>query len=254
MSPVAPDSAVALFVTCLVDMFRPEAGEATVALLEAQGARVEFPVDQTCCGAAAYHSGWQDEAITLARRWIGIFEPYETIVSPSPACVAVVRQAYPELLAGEPEWRRRAEAVASRTYELTEFLVNIVGVAALDARFDGKVAYQPACQALHALETDGLARSLLGEVAGAKLVPLPDAESCCGFGGLFSVQLPEVSAAMAERKARAIEATGAELIVAGEAGCWMQLQGILSRRGSSCRAAHLAELLAGQVTTSPPSR
>ncbi|MEZ4770810.1 MAG: (Fe-S)-binding protein [Caldilineales bacterium] len=240
-------SPIALFVTCLVDMYRPEAGEATVALLERQGLQVEFPAEQTCCGAAAWHAGWRAEATTLARRWIAIFEPYEAIVSPSPTCVAVVRNVYPTLLAGDPDWRRRAEAVAVRTYELTEYLANVVQVGYLPARFDGKVTYQPACQGLRALHTDDAARTLLAEVAGAKVVPLSDADACCGFGGLFSVQMPEISAAMAERKAKAIEGTGADVVVTNEPGCWMQLHGMLSRRGSNCRAVHLAELLAGSV-------
>lgn len=238
---------VALFVTCLVDMYRPEAGEATVALLEQQGLQVAFPADQTCCGAAAWHAGWRAEATALAQRWIEIFEPFEAIVSPSPTCVAVVRQDYPVLLAGDPDWQRRAEAVAARTWELTEYLVDVAQITDLDARFDGKVTYQPACQGLRALRTDGQARSLLAEVAGAKVLQLPDAESCCGFGGLFSVQMPEISTAMAERKAKAIESTGADVVVTSETGCWMQLQGILSRRGSACQAVHLAELLAGTV-------
>lgn len=245
--PTDPSCTVAFFVTCLVDVFRPEAGEAAVALLESQGVHVAFPADQSCCGAAAFHSGWRKEAISLARRWIEIFEPYDAIVSPSPACVATVRLAYAGLLADEPEWQRRAEAVAARTYELSEYLVEVLHATGSDVRFDGKITYQPACQGLRAVQVDGLARSLLAEVAGAKLVPLPDGESCCGFGGLFSVQMPAVSAAMAERKAKAIEGTGADLVVTNETGCWMQLQGILSRRGSSCRAVHLAELLAGQA-------
>lgn len=246
MSLPSPITA-ALFITCLVDIFRPEAGEATVALLERQGLRVEFPAEQTCCGAAAFHAGWREEAITLARRWIEIFEPYDLIVSPSPACVAMVRNDYPALLGGDPDWLRRVEAVAGRTWELTEYLVDVAQVTELDVRFDGKVTYQPACQSLRVLRTDGQARSLLAEVAGAKVIPLPDAESCCGFGGLFSVQMPEISAAMAERKAKAIEGTSADIVVTSETGCWMQLHGILSRRGSTCRAVHLAELLAGTV-------
>lgn len=246
MSLPSPITA-ALFITCLVDIFRPEAGEATVALLERQGLRVEFPAEQTCCGAAAFHAGWREESITLARRWIEIFEPYDLIVSPSPACVAMVRNDYPALLGGDPDWLRRVEAVAGRTWELTEYLVDVAQVTELDVRFDGKVTYQPACQALRVLRTDGQARSLLAEVAGAKVIPLPDAESCCGFGGLFSVQMPEISAAMAERKAKAIEGTSADIVVTSETGCWMQLHGILSRRGSTCRAVHLAELLAGTV-------
>lgn len=243
--PTNLPSTVALFVTCLVDLFRPEVGEATAALLEGQGLRVEFPLEQTCCGAPAVHAGWQQEALVLARRWIEIFEPFELIVSPSPVCVALVRQEYPRLLANEPEWRRRAEALAARTYELSEFLVDVLGVTDLGATFQGIVTYQPACQQLRMLRTDGQARALLAEVAGAQQRPLADAEACCGFGGLFSVHMPQISEAMAERKARAIVDSKAELIVTGETGCVLQMASALSQRGSACRAVHLAELLAG---------
>lgn len=237
---------IALFVTCLVDLFCPEVGEATVALLERLGLQVEFPEDQTCCGAPAYHAGWTPEATDLARRWIGIFEPYEAIVSPSATCVALVRQEYPRLLAGDPDWLARAEAVAARTFELSEFLVDVMGVTDLGARFDGQVTYQPACQ-LRALSVDRQPRELLASVQSVKVAPLADADSCCGFGGPFSIQMPAISGAMAERKARAIENTKADLVVTCETGCLVQMAGVLSRRGSSCRAVHLAELLAGNL-------
>ena len=242
---------VALFVTCLVDLFRPEVGEATVALLERQGVRVDFPMAQTCCGAPAYHSGWRDEAIALARRWIEIFEPYEAVVSPSPVCVAVVREAYTQLLADDPDWQRRAELVASRTFELTEFLVDVLGVTDLHASFQGKITYQPACQQMRVLHSDAQARSLLAAVQDAEYKALPDAEACCGFGGLFAAQMPQISSAMGERKAKAIEASRAHLVVTGETGCLLQMAGSLSRRGSACRSVHLAELLAGTVDSSP---
>ena len=239
---------VALFVTCLVDLFRPEVGEAAVALLERQGLRVEFPMAQTCCGAPAYHSGWQPEAVAAAKHWIEVFEPYEAIVSPSPVCVAVVRRAYPELLAGDPAWQHRAQEVAKRTYELAEFLVERLGVTETGSSFQGKVAYQPACQQRRVLQTDAEARALLAAVPGAERVPLPDAESCCGFGGMFSVQMPHLADAMGERKAKAIEASGAEVVVSGETGCVLHLADLLRRRGSTCRAVHLAEILASGIS------
>ena len=247
MTRTNPPPTVALFVTCLVDLFRPEVGEATVALLERQGIRVDFPVAQTCCGAPAYHSGWRDEAIALARRWIEIFEPYEAIVSPSPVCVAVVREVYTQLLADDPDWQRRAELVASRTFELTEFLVDVLGVTDLQASFQGKITYQPACQQMRVLHTDTQARLLLAAVNDVEHLALPDAEACCGFGGLFALQMPQISSAMGERKAKAIEASGGDLVVTGETGCLLQMAGLLSRRGSACRSVHLAELLAGTV-------
>jgi L-lactate dehydrogenase complex protein LldE len=237
----------ALFITCLADLYRPEAGEATVALLERQGLAVEFPLEQTCCGALAHQSGWRPEALELARRWVDLFEPFAAIVAPSPVCVAHVRQEMPRLLAAEPEWQRRAEAVAARTYELSEYLVDVLGVTRdnIGAQFDGTIAYQPACQQLRMVRNDDQARALLAEIEGAQLKPLADAESCCGFGGLFSARMPQLANAMAERKARAIEASGAQVVVTGETGCVLHMAGALERRGSACRAVHLAELLAG---------
>jgi L-lactate dehydrogenase complex protein LldE len=240
-------STVALFVTCLVDLFRPEVGEATVDLLERQGLQVEFPMEQTCCGAPALHAGWREEATALARRWIEIFEPFELIVSPSPVCVALVREEYPRLLASDEQWRSRAEAVAARTYELSEFLVDVLGATrdSVSARFEGKITYQPACQTLRMLQVDRQPRALLAAVQGAEMAPLPDADACCGFGGLFNVQMPQISAAVGERKARAIENSKADLVVTNETGCLLQMAGALSRRGTACHAVHLAELLAG---------
>lgn len=241
----------ALFVTCLVDLYRPEVGEAAVALLERHGLHVEFPPEQTCCGALAHQSGWRPEALRLARRWVGIFEPFDLIVSPSPVCVAHVRQEMPQLLADEPDWQQRAQAVAARTYELSEYLVDVLGVAELGAQFAGKVTYQPACQQLRMVRTDGQARALLARVAGVEVQPLADAESCCGFGGLFAAQMPQIAGAMAERKARAIEASGADLVVTGETGCALHMAAALSRRKSPCQVVHLAELLAGLDTNRP---
>ncbi|MCS6845294.1 MAG: (Fe-S)-binding protein [Caldilineales bacterium] len=242
-------SSVALFVTCLVDLFRPEVGEATVALLERQGLTVEFPTAQTCCGLPALQAGLPHEATELARRWVEIFEPYPAIVSPSPACVAAVRQEYPRLLADDEGWRRRAEAVAARTYELSEFLVKALGVADLGVqagRAGGKVAYQPACQALRSLGGDGPARALLAAAHGIEQVSLPDEEVCCGFGGLLGASLPGLAEAMGDRKARDIENSGAEVVVTTETGCLLQVAAALARRKSPCRALHLAELLAGE--------
>lgn len=240
-------ASIALFITCVADLYRPDVGDATVALLEQQGLAVQFPMAQTCCGAIAHEAGWQPEAVELAKRWIEIFEPYETIVSPSPSCVAHVRFEYPRLLAAEPAWQRRAEAVAARTYELSEFLVDVLGVTAIGATFRGKLTYQPACQQLRTLQTDSQARALLGQVQGSTSVPLSDADACCGFGGLLSARMPQIADAMADRKARAIDATGAAAVVTGEAGCALHMAEALKRRGSACQAVHLAELLAGQA-------
>jgi L-lactate dehydrogenase complex protein LldE len=216
-------------------------------LLADQGITAAFPAEQTCCGAPAHHQGWREEAITLAKRWIEIFEPYEAIVAPSATCVAMVRQEYPRLLAGEPNWHDRALALAARTYELSQFLVDVLGVTSLDARFAGRLTYHPACQLLRFLQVDRQPRALLEAVTEAELVPLPDADSCCGFGGAFSVQMPRISTAMGQRKARAIERCEADVVVTCETGCLLQIDSLLHQRQSTCRAVHLAELLAGQV-------
>ncbi|MER2598353.1 MAG: (Fe-S)-binding protein [Caldilineales bacterium] len=238
---------IALFITCVADLYRPETGEATVALLEQHGARVEFPAAQTCCGAHAWQAGWRQEALDLAKRWIGIFEPFALIVAPSPMCVAHVRQEMPRLLAGDADWQRRAEAVAARTLELSEFLHRHADSAAPVATFHGKLVYQPACQHLRTLDSDAEAQALLEQVAGAQRVPLADSEACCGFGGLLPVRQPQIAAAMADRKAHAIETSNADLVVCSEPGCVLHMAEGLKRRDSTCRAVHLAELLAGQI-------
>lgn len=243
-------SRVALFITCLVDLVRPEVGEATVALLERLGLEVVFPADQTCCGAPAHHAGWAKEAESLARRWIEIFEPYEAVVAPSATCVALARLDYPRLLAGDPSWRARAQALGARTYELSEFLVDVMGVQDVGATFEGTIAYHAACHLLRLLGIDRQPRALLAHVKGATLVPLADPDTCCGFGGPFSVDMPRLSIAIGERKARVIEEAGADVLVTCETGCLLQLDGILAslartrRRESEWRVLHLAELLA----------
>ncbi|MEA3337444.1 MAG: (Fe-S)-binding protein [Chloroflexota bacterium] len=238
---------VALFITCLVDIFRPQVGEATVRLLEQQGLRVEFPLDQTCCGAPAHHAGWTREATDNARHWIEVFEPFEAIVSPSATCVAMVRHEYPRLLASDAHWRQRAKAMAKRTFELSEFLVDVLGIETIDSRFEGKVTYHPACQLLRTLGIDRQPKALLAQVQDTEIVDLPDSDSCCGFGGPFSVQLPQIASAMAERKVRAIESSGADLVVTCETGCLLHIAGQLNRRDSPCQIRHLAELLAGDI-------
>ncbi len=235
----------ALFVTCLVDQFFPRVGEAAVRLLEESGCRVEFPKAQTCCGQPVLNMGYRDEARPLARRWVEIFEPYDEVVTPSGSCASMVRVFAPELLATDGEWGTRARALAARTFELSEFL---------DRRdfepsgaFDGRVAYHPSCHLLRELGIDAAPRRLLERMQGVQLVDLPDETRCCGFGGTFSVKLPALSSSMLEDKLGAVEASGADVVTAADAGCLMQMGGGLSRRGSKLRAVHLAELLAGMV-------
>lgn len=235
----------ALFVTCLVDQLLPRVGEASVTLLEEAGFRVEFPEAQTCCGQPLHNAGHRGEARRLAERFVEIFEPYPLVVTPSGSCASMVRVHYPELVADDPEWAPRAAAVASRTYELAELL---------DARafvprhsFSGRVAYHPSCHLLRGLGAAGAAERLLSCIPGIDLVALDDAHTCCGFGGAFSVKLPDLSGAMMRDKIDAAERSGADVLAVPDAGCLVHLSGGIAREGAALRAVHVAELLAGRV-------
>ncbi len=235
----------ALFVTCLVDQLFPRVGEATVRLLERCGREVVVPLEQTCCGQPAMSSGYRDEARTLARRFIEIFEGYDEVVSPSGSCVSMIRVHAPELFAGEPEWKERAEALASRLFELTE-LLHREGFEP-DSSFSGKVTYHASCHLLRDLGLAREPRELLAKVAGAEIVEMPEAQDCCGFGGVFSVKMPELSASMMNAKLEAAESTGADVVTATDCGCLMHLGGALARRGSRLKTLHIAEILAGET-------
>ncbi len=232
----------ALFVTCLVDQLFPEVGEATVRLLEGCGRRVEFPAAQTCCGQPAYNMGHAPEARRLAQRMIEIFEPYDEVVAPSGSCVSMVRVHFPELLHAEPAWRRRAEGLAAKTFELTE-LLHREGYQPGSTHSSGRVAYHPSCHLLRELGVSEQPCELLRQVEGLELVELE--EVCCGFGGAFSAKMPELSGAMLEAKLTAVEESGAEVLTATDCGCLMHLAGALNRRKSRLKVRHVATILAG---------
>lgn len=234
-----------LFIPCLVDAFYPEVGRAVVLLLERLGVVLTYPLGQTCCGQPAFNSGYRTEARRAARRFVTIFEGAPAIVSPSGSCVHMVRHCYPELLADDPLWEARARNVAARIFELSEYLVDVLGVTDVGARFDGTVTYHDSCHLLRGLGVAKQPRALIAAVAGARLVELPDADRCCGFGGAFAVKYAEISTAMLDDKIAKVEATGAEAVVGGDIGCLMNIQGRLSRNGSPIRTLHLAQLLAG---------
>ncbi|HEX2716523.1 MAG TPA: (Fe-S)-binding protein [Gemmatimonadaceae bacterium] len=235
---------VSLFVTCLVDQLWPSIGVSTVEVLERVGCEVVFDERQTCCGQPAFNTGYRDEARTLARRFIEIVEAAaaDAFVSPSGSCTAMVHH-YEDLFEDE-QWRARARAVAARTYELSAFLVNRLGVEDVGARFAGRLTWHDACHALRELGVRGEPRRLLGRVQGAELVELPDADACCGFGGTFAVKHADISVAILDRKVDEIEAAGVDAVVSADASCLMQIGGRLSRRRSRVRAMHLAEVLA----------
>jgi L-lactate dehydrogenase complex protein LldE len=240
---------VALFVTCLVDSLFPQVGQATVRLLERLGHEVVFPEAQTCCGQMHINTGYQRDALPLVRHHVEVFEPYEAVVAPSGSCVACVRHQHAALAgqvseAGEERLASRAEAVAARTYELSEFLVDVLGVEDVGASYPHRVTYHPTCHSLRGLRVADRPTRLLGRVRGLELVPLPDAAECCGFGGTFALKNADVSTAMLADKLRAVLDTGAEVCAASDSSCLMHMGGGLSRLRAGVRTAHLAEILA----------
>lgn len=240
----------ALFVTCIVDQLYPSIGQAAVQLLEAQGVTVSVPRGLTCCGQMAFNAGFRDEAYAVAGRTIEVLRGQGDVVMPSGSCAAMIRHLYHELFEHSPYARPAAE-LAARTYELSEYLVDVLGVSKLGARFQGRVTYHDACHGMRFLGLRSQARTLLGHVAGAQVVPLPGCEQCCGFGGLFAVKQQAISAAMLERKLEGVAAAEADLLVTGDASCMAQISGGLTRQKRPTRARHIAELLANMVDSRP---
>ncbi len=237
---------VGLLVTCLVDLVRPSVGDATVKLLTDAGCTVDVP-RQTCCGQPAYNSGDREDAAALARTMIAALEGYDYVVVPSGSCGGMVKLHYPELFDETDPWRARAEALAVRTFELVSFLTDVLGVASVAARFDGRVTYHDSCSGLRELGIAEQPRRLLDGMAGIERVDLDDAHVCCGFGGVFCVKYGAISNEMVSRKVEAIAASGADTILAGDLGCLMNIAGKLKRIGSPVEARHVAEVLAGMV-------
>jgi len=235
---------VALMVTCLGDVFRPQVGVATVRLLRRLGCRVEFPSNQTCCGQPFFNSGYPRHAQDIARHTIEVFRNFEKVVVPSGSCAAMVKVEYPELFRENSIWHDRAVELANRTHELADFVVNVLGREDVGARHNGKVTYHHACH-LRALGIRQEAVRLIRAVSGIEFLPLHGLEDCCGFGGSFSVRFPEISCAIVNDKAQAIVATGADTVVSTDTGCLMNIAGRLHRMGATIRAMHLAELLEG---------
>jgi L-lactate dehydrogenase complex protein LldE len=235
---------VQLFVTCLIDSFFPHIGEAMVHVLNRAGVRVDFPSAQTCCGQPAFNAGLRSQARPLAERTIRVFEKTTgSIIIPSGSCAAMVRHGYLELFKDDPAWLERAAALAKRVYEFTEYLVDVRGVTELSARWPGKLVYHPSCHLLRGLGVDRQPRLLLAAVKDAGIVELPEHEDCCGFGGVFSVEHPELSAEFLKRKITNFEKTGSPTLVVADTGCLMHLQGGLARQGKSQRVVHIAEVL-----------
>jgi L-lactate dehydrogenase complex protein LldE len=233
---------VSLMITCLGDALFPDVGVATVRLLRRLGVEVDFPPSQTCCGQPHFNSGYHDQARALARHTIGAFANGQTVVAPSGSCAAMVKLEYPQLFHGDRRWHKRARDLAERTHELSDFLVNVLGVEDVGARYPGKATYHMACH-LRGLGLFTEPERLLRRVKDLEYVPLERSDECCGFGGSFSVRFPEISAAMVRDKAAFIEQTGADTVVATDAGCLMNIAGYLRRQGKTIRVVHLAEVL-----------
>jgi len=238
---------VALFVTCLVDLMRPSIGFATLRLLEGAGCEVSVPASQTCCGQPAFNSGDRNAALALAKKTIAEFEGFDHVVAPSGSCADQIRSEYPGLFTDEPEWRRRAEALAARTWELTQFLADVLGIDVVPGEFSGSVTYHDSCSGLRSLGIKAQPRQLLGKVSGLPLKEMAECEACCGFGGTFSVKYGDISAAIAEKKCANVQAAATDAVVGGDLGCLLNIEGKLRRMGDEkTRVLHIAEVLAGK--------
>ncbi len=240
---------VGLFVTCLVDLFRPSVGFAAVKLLEDAGCRVEVPPSQTCCGQPAYNSGDRPTSRRIAAQVIEAFAGFDWVVAPSGSCAGMLKHHYPALFADDPVMAPKAADLARRVHELVSFLHDVLGVKGVAARYDGVVTYHDGCSGLRELGVKGQPRALLESVAGLTLEELPEAETCCGFGGTFCVKYADISVRMVADKAADVAATGADTLLAGDLGCLMNMAGRLTREDRAVKVRHVAEVLAGMTDT-----
>jgi L-lactate dehydrogenase complex protein LldE len=237
---------VGLFVTCLVDLMRPSIGFAALRLLEAGGAEVVVPAAQTCCGQPTYNSGDREDTVALARKVVVEFEACDYLVAPSGSCSGMIKTHYPDLFADDPAMLARVGALAAKTYELTDFLANVLHLERVPGKFAGTVTYHDCCAGLREMGVKTQPRALLAKVPGAKLEEMAECETCCGFGGTFSIKFGEISARLAENKCRHVEQSGADAVVLGDLGCILNIEGRLRRQGNKkTKVLHIAELLAG---------
>ena len=238
---------VGLFVTCLVDLYRPSVGFAAVKLIEAAGCDVDVPETQTCCGQPTYNSGDRASTTEIAKATIAAFEKFDYVVAPSGSCAGMLRKHYPTLFKDDKIWRERAETLAAKTYELISFLVDVRKMTGVTAAYDGTVTYHDSCSGLRELGVKQQPRQLLASVSGLKLTEMDDNEVCCGFGGTFSVKYGDVSNAMVEKKTHNVAAAKPDLLLAGDLGCLLNMAGKLKRQGSGIQVRHVAEILAGET-------
>jgi len=233
---------VALFVTCLVDLFQTGVGKSTVELLERLGCEVEFPESQVCCGQPAYNSGYVKEMIDVAKNMIRAFENAEYVVTPSGSCATMFLE-YPHLFEDDPAWKQRAQALADKTYELTQFIVDVLKVTDVGAKLEGKATYHSSCHMTRLLGVKEAPFKLLANVKGLEFVPLPNAQNCCGFGGTFSVKMTPISEQMVDEKVDSVVETGADYLIGADCGCLMNIGGRIERLGKKVKVMHIAEVL-----------
>lgn len=244
---------VGLFVTCLVDLFRPNVGFSAVDLLEDAGCTVEVPRLQTCCGQPAYNSGDKADAKEIALQVIEAFEDYDYVVAPSGSCAAMIKKHYPELFQDNAPNLERANNLSDKTFELVSFLTDVMFVTKTRGEPEAKVTYHDSCSGLRELDIKNQPRKLLSEKPGVDLIEMNDSEVCCGFGGTFCVKYSDISNAMVSRKTDAITQSGADMLIAGDMGCLMNMAGKLKREGSEIEVRHVAEVLAGRLDAKPIS-
>ena len=242
---------VALFVTCLVDLFRPSVGFAAVKLLEDAGCEVTVPRGQTCCGQPAYNQGARGDTIDIAKQTIEAFSGFDHVVAPSGSCAGMLKKHYPLLFDPDDPFKAKADDLATRTFELVSFLTDVLGIESVDSRLSAIATYHDSCSGLRELGVKHQPRKLLSSVDGVTLAEMDNAEVCCGFGGTFCVKYPDISTKMVSDKVGHIEASGADLLLAGDLGCLLNMAGRLKREGSPVAVRHVAEVLAGELDQPP---
>ena len=251
MSEYRKKPQVGLFVTCLVDLFRPTVGFASIKLLEDAGCDVHVPKAQTCCGQPAYNSGDHADTRDIAEQVISIFEGFDFIVAPSGSCAGMLKKHYPELFAGDAKWEARANAFSAKVYELVSFLTDVMFISNVEAKLNGSVTYHDSCSGLRELNIQSQPRKLLASVDGLSIKEMKDSDVCCGFGGTFCIKYSDISDSIVTKKITNIDATGADMLLAGDMGCLMNMAGKLRRQGSNVEVRHVAEVLAGMTDAKP---
>jgi L-lactate dehydrogenase complex protein LldE len=242
---------VGLFATCLVDLFRPSVGFSAAKLIEDAGCEVHVPMAQTCCGQPAYNSGDRKDTRALAIQVIELFEGYDYVVAPSGSCAAMLKHHYPEVFKGDVKWEERCRRFSDKVFELVSFLTDVMFVPKVDATFDGSVTYHDSCSGLRELGVEKQPRKLLATVEGLELKEMAGSDVCCGFGGTFCVKYSDISGTIVSKKTANITATGADMLLAGDMGCLMNMAGKLKREGSTVEVRHVAEVLAGMTDAKP---